>query len=572
MEYQNLGDVATQLRSAGLMLDSVRKTQGGVLAGEVYVESARSVRCDVEGETKKQSGAYWLHELRLPDGIWITGAYWVDHGNSKYKIELRKVCAKCGADMPIGSELCPAAGCGSKKAKAREIPQEQLDAHRKRMAEARRQAEEAAAADAEVAASWANAVWLASREIFSPAEHDYLMRKKLKSAHGARVFESNEGVTLEGAEKRHYEYLSRFHGALVVPMLDKQGRRRGLQFILSRQKHGDLISKQGRDKEYWPRGMLKTGLHYVIGGGMHGIGLVAEGFATAASLAEASNLPVAVAFDAGNVGTVGEQIWLGSKKRIKLLYAADDDWLQHCIVCKKPTPVAVAACRHCGQAHGKGNAGVDKARLAAEATAGAWLAPVFSTERSAERKGPTDFNDLRCLEGEQIVAAQVAGKLEAIEWRLPPSAGGGSGPIRGAGEKQLAMLSPEEVAGRFSPVWSTDDVYYFDHRERVVCAKASLASAGGGGAGGVIYQSNVNISAGIYPITIGNGGTAVAGTGNNGQNSTFNGLTAIGGGGGGNGGSSTPGISGGSGGGSSFNNNSNTPGLGILGQGNSGGL
>jgi hypothetical protein len=74
MNYRNAQQVAEQLRAAGLMLETVKRAQGGVQVGELTVESTRSVRCDVMGERKKQSGAYWLHELRLDDGIWITGA------------------------------------------------------------------------------------------------------------------------------------------------------------------------------------------------------------------------------------------------------------------------------------------------------------------------------------------------------------------------------------------------------------------------------------------------------------------------------------------------------------------
>jgi len=99
---------------------------------------------------------------------------------------------------------------------------------------------------------------------------------------------------------------------------------------------------------------------------------------------------------------------------------------------------------------------------------------------------------------------------------------------------------------------------------------------GGGGAGGVIYSiSSVNVSPGAYTVTVGGGGPGGAvGTnaGTNGQNSSFGGLTAIGGGGGGteNG---TVG-SGGSGGGASCSGTYagvRAGGSGTAGQGNAGG-
>jgi hypothetical protein len=86
---------------------------------------------------------------------------------------------------------------------------------------------------------------------------------------------------------------------------------------------------------------------------------------------------------------------------------------------------------------------------------------------------------------------------------------------------------------------------------------------GGGGAGGLL-QGTASVSVGSYSVVVGNGISAV-----NGENSTFNGLTAIGGGKGGNGNSN--GSSGGSGGGaggtatSSFTGGSGTTGQGFRG-------
>ena len=484
MNYRNAQQVAEQLRAAGLMLETVKRSNGGVQVGEIIVESTRSVRCDVMGERKKQSGAYWLHELRLDDGTWITGAYWLDHGNSSQTIDLTKTCEGCGYEMPLKTTGgCPK--CGSKKSKKHTLSPEQIEAHKKRLQEAQRQAEAEAHADAERAAAWSNAVWLASREIFSPNEHDYLARKHLANAHGLRVFESNDGVMLDGAEKEDYEYLAKFHGALVVPMLDKDGRRRGLQFILSREHHKDWIARrEGRDKEYWPRGMLKAGLHYIIGGPMRGIGLIAEGFATAASLAEASALPVAVAFDANNLAPVGELLWKSNRKRLKLLYAADDDWLQRCLACKRITPVADATCKHCGQPHGKQNAGVLRAQEAALATSGAWLAPTFSTLRPDDRKGDTDFNDLRVREGEQTVAAQIKNKLDALEWHITPNPGAGGFPPGGAGEgKQridsdrpdaVSIMPLDDLVERFIPIDDGSGKVVFDQWTKRIAQKSQM--------------------------------------------------------------------------------------------------
>jgi hypothetical protein len=113
----------------------------------------------------------------------------------------------------------------------------------------------------------------------------------------------------------------------------------------------------------------------------------------------------------------------------------------------------------------------------------------------------------------------------------------------------------------------------------------------GGGAGGLLYRSNYPVTAGSsYIVTIGAGGAGhvgdaqSGGTAANGGNSQFDTLIALGGGGGGNysngsfSSTSTSGANGGSGGGSGTNGPTygltrlNTPGQGVLGQGNRGGF
>jgi len=97
---------------------------------------------------------------------------------------------------------------------------------------------------------------------------------------------------------------------------------------------------------------------------------------------------------------------------------------------------------------------------------------------------------------------------------------------------------------------------------------------GGGGAGGLLSNNNYSIAPGSYPVTIGNGGAGAKSAnsyhGQNGGNSIFNDLTAIGGGhGGAEGGSPIPPENGGSGGGGFCWQL--TPGSGTAGQGYAGG-
>lgn len=92
----------------------------------------------------------------------------------------------------------------------------------------------------------------------------------------------------------------------------------------------------------------------------------------------------------------------------------------------------------------------------------------------------------------------------------------------------------------------------------------------GGGAGGVVYNSNFLVTDQDYSVVVGSGGAVYA----NGQNSSFGSLVAIGGGRGGGHRGGASGANGGSGGGSGgqySGTDNNQNGLGVSGQGNSGG-
>ena len=92
---------------------------------------------------------------------------------------------------------------------------------------------------------------------------------------------------------------------------------------------------------------------------------------------------------------------------------------------------------------------------------------------------------------------------------------------------------------------------------------------GGGGGGGGVLTGTEDLS-GTMTVTVGAGGDASSGLGNDGGNSEFGTLTAIGGGGGGSGSSTYNGRAGGSSGGSAFN--ASGVGAATTGQGHVGGL
>jgi putative DNA primase/helicase len=110
--------------------------------------------------------------------------------------------------------------------------------------------------------------------------------------------------------------------------------------------------------------------------------LVCEGWATGATLHEATGLPVAAAMNCGNLLPAARAL-REKFPRQKLVFCADDDW---------KTP---------------GNPGVTKAEKAACSVGAAVVVPVWSGARGERGEKDTDFNDLARAEGLDAVRRQV---------------------------------------------------------------------------------------------------------------------------------------------------------------------
>ena len=161
--------------------------------------------------------------------------------------------------------------------------------------------------------------------------------------------------------------------SLIVPVRDNQGVLNGLQFIMP---DGTKRFKSGT---------AATGCYHAIGK-VNGKILIAEGYATGASLHEITGHAVACAFNVGNLKPVAEAL------RVKypdttLVLCADDDHLT------------------------EGNPGLTKATEAAMDVSGLLAVPCFSDTREPK---DTDFNDLARLAGREA----VAGCIEAAA--VPP--------------------------------------------------------------------------------------------------------------------------------------------------------
>ena len=242
----------------------------------------------------------------------------------------------------------------------------------------RLKAEKAAAeraAEQAKAAELATTIWNESK----PAgEHPYLSKKGVKS-HGLRVGVWDV-VNKETGEVRRVS-----SNALLVPIKDRTGRIHSVQAIMPSK------LANGTDKLYLAGG-AKAGNFYAIGKPQDVNGrkvfILAEGFATAASIHEATGHAVLVCFDAGNLLPVAAAIRERQPDAIILL-AADDDRLT---TRKDGTPY---------------NPGVEAATKAAQEVGGLVAVPQFASLDGQ----PTDFNDLACREGVAVVVAQIAAAL-----------------------------------------------------------------------------------------------------------------------------------------------------------------
>lgn len=466
MSYLNEADARRQIESIGIIIKD----------GLHIRTDGKSTRCLVSGMDREKRGWYRLSEWPMREGVMLVGTYGIFQGDSygTRKIELTKQCEACGHEMALKDKTCPA--CGKGKGKKRELTAEEKAAMAAKFKEDKRRADAERQAEIKRAATWAGAVWRASVSA-EVGGHDYFARKRLEVTGGARIYPGNDGVDLPGATPEDYKYLGQFKGALVIPMCDTLGKVYGVQFILSRELHKERIARTERDKEFWPAGMGLEGRFFLMGGSPRGVALVTEGYATGVSLLQASNRPVLVAFAANNIQPAIKAV-AKQYKGTRWLIAADDDWLQKCVECKQYTPVETDTCAHCGQPHKKINAGCTRAAEAALAVPNtAWVKPTFSAQRPADRKGPTDYNDLHGLEGLGAVTAQIDAAIAKQGWdsaaptpdaRGAYSMGGGE-----SGEAMPSLLTEDDACQRYALVYAGGGVM-FDHVDRVLVTKSDV--------------------------------------------------------------------------------------------------
>ncbi|HDG1683194.1 TPA: DNA primase [Kluyvera ascorbata] len=212
----------------------------------------------------------------------------------------------------------------------------------------------------------------ASRHVNSlpqATENAYLTRKGVKAAPGVRINQNQ---------------------ALVVPFSNGMGKIRSYQTIpITGGKDARIL----KDSE-------KTGNWFTFGTPQNGKPvLFAEGYSTAASIHEATGLPVLMTVDAGNMIAVAENaraVWPDSP----FIFCADND---HHL--KNPLTGAPE------------NKGILSATRAAELTSGDVIAPAFTPVELEQKL--TDFNDLILSRGKDLAGHLINVQLHAMGVETP---------------------------------------------------------------------------------------------------------------------------------------------------------
>lgn len=182
--------------------------------------------------------------------------------------------------------------------------------------------------------------------------------KQSKDASDNHAYLKKKGVHAYG--------LKVMRDSLLVPLYDTAGVIQGMQFI------------QPDSSKTFKTGTAKQGSYFPIGKPKDNTLLICEGYATGASLHQATGHAVAVAFDAGNLKSVAEALRLKYPDLRLIICADNDQW-------------------------GDTNIGISKAAEAAQAVGG--LLTIANFQDTTDK--PTDFNDLHQQEGLEAVQQQV---------------------------------------------------------------------------------------------------------------------------------------------------------------------
>lgn len=210
------------------------------------------------------------------------------------------------------------------------------------------------------AAIEANQIWDNASETPTTDQHEAYLRLKNVKAYNIRF-----GKNLKG------------YDALIIPLRNTEGKIRSLQFISVNPLDGSVY------KFFLPGGE-KKGCFFEIGNLMGYDSIyVSEGYSSGASVHQAMNSPVVIAFDCGNIESVMAILKMKYPNK-RIVIAGDDD------------------------VERENNPGRNKAIAVARKYGCVAVFPKFPVDYRLENgKRPTDFNDLLVISGIEELKKQL---------------------------------------------------------------------------------------------------------------------------------------------------------------------
>ncbi len=257
-------------------------------------------------------------------------------------------------------------------------------------AETRQALQQVRAAEQQQAALRAEALWSAASA--ADPSHPYLVRKQIQP----------DGLRQSAT------------GDLIIPLIDADGELQSVQFIRGDGEKRFLAQGKAAGGHYWlgtPHGAAKL--------------LIAEGYATAASLHAATGYPTVVAFSGHNLTAVAQLV----KARFPQA---------HCLIC--------------GDADAQADGSNPGRHYAEQAAAASGVPAVFP--RFADATAGSDFNDLLQQAGAGLVRRQVAAAfaapnnqpLQIRDWQAQVRFAGTPEPRRWLVEGIFPLAQPALVA------------------------------------------------------------------------------------------------------------------------------
>ncbi|MEI6267631.1 MAG: toprim domain-containing protein [Methylococcaceae bacterium] len=239
-------------------------------------------RCHIEGQKQDtKNGAYFLHLDGKPNGYF--------------------------EDFATGIKIKWKAAGNAKPAS---------QAEREDFATKKAQAEQQQMQKYEQAAITAQRLLDTAKLLINP-DHPYLIKKRVKPYGVYRLKTWHKRIKNEAGQWVSLD----IPNVLLIPLIDLYGKVWNVQAIFE-EAHPVL----GRDKDFLPGGRL-GGLFHVIGQATNDELIICEGFATGASLHDATGFQVLCAMSAGNLLPVAQAVRAADPKK-KIVLAADNDDLK----------------------------------------------------------------------------------------------------------------------------------------------------------------------------------------------------------------------------------------------------